>query len=179
MREAGKGNLFVVKAHKFFLIIKMFNCVFYGTTGAEFVLHNARQLSRVYPSGLRTDSSNFNPQEMWNVGCQIGKSAWDYMQGFANPQNSGLEYCFILSIFASRLFLVALNFQTAGVEMDLNDGLFSQNGRCGYVLKPAFMRNTDKRFDPETPQNRDGYQPLSLSIKVCIKKENNFRVLLP
>uniref|UniRef100_A0A8C2L4A8 Phosphoinositide phospholipase C n=1 Tax=Cyprinus carpio TaxID=7962 RepID=A0A8C2L4A8_CYPCA len=99
--------------------------------GAEFVLHNARQLSRVYPSGLRTDSSNFNPQDMWNAGCQI----------------------------------VALNFQTAGVEMDLNDGLFSQNGHCGYVLKPAFMRNIDERFDPENPQN-GGYKPLSLSIQV-------------
>lgn len=100
--------------------------------GAEFVLHNARQLSRVYPSGLRTDSSNFNPQDLWNAGCQI----------------------------------VALNFQTAGVEMDLNDGLFSQNGRCGYVLKPAFMRNFEERFDPENPQNREDYKPLSLSIQV-------------
>uniref|UniRef100_A0A8C2BD15 Phosphoinositide phospholipase C n=1 Tax=Cyprinus carpio TaxID=7962 RepID=A0A8C2BD15_CYPCA len=107
IREAGKGNL-------------------------KFVLHNARQLSRVYPSGLRTDSSNFNPQDMWNAGCQI----------------------------------VALNFQTAGVEMDLNDGLFSQNGHCGYILKPTFMRNTDERFDPENPQNRDGYKPLSLSVQV-------------
>uniref|UniRef100_A0AAZ1WYY0 Phosphoinositide phospholipase C n=1 Tax=Oreochromis aureus TaxID=47969 RepID=A0AAZ1WYY0_OREAU len=70
--------------------------------GAEFVHHNSRQLSRVYPSGFRTDSSNFNPQEMWNAGCQI----------------------------------VALNFQTAGEGMDVNDGLFSQNGCCGYVLKP-------------------------------------------
>lgn len=54
--------------------------------------------------------------------------------------------------------------------MDLNDGLFSQNGHCGYVLKPAFMRNIDERFDPENPQNRDGYNPLSLSIQVetCI-----------
>nr|XP_055074517.1 1-phosphatidylinositol 4,5-bisphosphate phosphodiesterase delta-4-like [Misgurnus anguillicaudatus] len=100
--------------------------------GAEFVLHNARQLTRVYPSGLRTDSSNFNPQDMWNAGCQI----------------------------------VALNFQTAGVEMDLNDGLFSQNGCCGYVLKPTFMCKTDKRFDPENPQNQEGYQPISLSIQV-------------
>lgn len=41
-------------------------------SGAEFVHHNSRQLSRVYPSGFRTDSSNFNPQEMWNAGCQIG-----------------------------------------------------------------------------------------------------------
>lgn len=55
--------------------------VFLMVLGAEFVLHNARQLSRVYPSGMRTDSSNFNPQEMWNVGCQIGKSTCD-VKGF-------------------------------------------------------------------------------------------------
>ncbi|CDQ75508.1 unnamed protein product [Oncorhynchus mykiss] len=98
----------------------------------EFVHHNARQLTRVYPSGLRTDSSNFNPQVMWNTGTQI----------------------------------VALNFQTAGVEMDLNDGLFSQNGRCGYVLKPDVMRMSERRFDPEVPQNREGYQPRSLCFQV-------------
>uniref|UniRef100_A0A8C7SQL4 Phosphoinositide phospholipase C n=1 Tax=Oncorhynchus mykiss TaxID=8022 RepID=A0A8C7SQL4_ONCMY len=102
-------------------------------TGAEFVHHNSRQLSRVYPSGMRTDSSNYNPQELWNVGCQI----------------------------------VALNFQTAGPEMDLNDGLFSQNGCCGYVLKPDFMRNDDS-FDPERPQDRNGYTSLRLSIQYVI-----------
>jgi len=41
--------------------------------GNEFVQHNAWQLSRVYPSGLRTDSSNYNPQELWNAGCQMGE----------------------------------------------------------------------------------------------------------
>ncbi|KAL0964027.1 hypothetical protein UPYG_G00317310 [Umbra pygmaea] len=100
-------------------------------TGMEFVGHNIRQLSRVYPSGRRTDSSNYNPQELWNVGCQ----------------------------------LVALNFQTAGLEMDLNDGLFHQNGCCGYVLKPNFMRKEDS-FDPERPQDWEGYKPLCLSIQV-------------
>ncbi|XP_078100137.1 1-phosphatidylinositol 4,5-bisphosphate phosphodiesterase delta-4-like [Sander vitreus] len=101
-------------------------------TGAEFVHHNCRQLTRVYPSGFRTDSSNFNPQEMWNAGCQI----------------------------------VALNFQTAGEGMDLNDGMFRQNGGCGYVLKPSFMRDAEKTFDPETPHKRDGYQPVALTIQV-------------
>ncbi|XP_068612358.1 1-phosphatidylinositol 4,5-bisphosphate phosphodiesterase delta-4-like [Brachionichthys hirsutus] len=100
--------------------------------GAEFVHHNSRQLTRVYPSGFRTDSSNFNPQEMWNAGCQI----------------------------------VALNFQTAGEGMDLNDGLFRQNGSCGYVLKPGFMRQAEKRFDPEKPHKRDDYQPVVLAIQV-------------
>ncbi|KAM5228717.1 1-phosphatidylinositol 4,5-bisphosphate phosphodiesterase delta-4 [Ctenodactylus gundi] len=85
--------------------------------GNEFVQHNARQLSRVYPSGLRTDSSNYNPQELWNAGCQM----------------------------------VAMNMQTAGLEMDICDGLFRQNGGCGYVLKPDFLRDTQSSFHPERP----------------------------
>uniref|UniRef100_A0A8C5ARB6 Phosphoinositide phospholipase C n=1 Tax=Gadus morhua TaxID=8049 RepID=A0A8C5ARB6_GADMO len=100
--------------------------------GGEFVLHNSRQLSRVYPSGFRTDSSNFSPQEMWNAGCQI----------------------------------VALNFQTAGEAMDLNDGLFRQNGGCGYILKPSFMRQPGGGFNPEAPQNRESYLPQVLHIQV-------------
>ncbi|XP_038137765.1 1-phosphatidylinositol 4,5-bisphosphate phosphodiesterase eta-2a isoform X1 [Cyprinodon tularosa] len=32
---------------------------------------NQRQLSRIYPSSYRVDSSNFNPQPFWNSGCQL------------------------------------------------------------------------------------------------------------
>jgi len=32
-----------------------------------------RQLCRIYPSGARVDSSNYDPVTMWNVGCQMGK----------------------------------------------------------------------------------------------------------
>uniref|UniRef100_A0A8C3CM46 Phosphoinositide phospholipase C n=1 Tax=Cairina moschata TaxID=8855 RepID=A0A8C3CM46_CAIMO len=39
--------------------------------GPAFVRYNARQLSRVYPLGLKMNSSNYNPQEMWNAGCQL------------------------------------------------------------------------------------------------------------
>lgn len=39
--------------------------------GMQFVRHNSHQLSRIYPSGQRLQSSNYNPQEMWNGGCQI------------------------------------------------------------------------------------------------------------
>ncbi|XP_056321647.1 1-phosphatidylinositol 4,5-bisphosphate phosphodiesterase delta-4 [Danio aesculapii] len=100
--------------------------------GSDFVLHNTRQLIRVYPSGMRTDSSNYSPVDMWNMGCQI----------------------------------VALNFQTAGMEMDLNDGLFSQNGCSGYVLKPEMLRNRERHFDPEKPEEREDYNPLVFSVKV-------------
>uniref|UniRef100_A0A803V8S7 Phosphoinositide phospholipase C n=1 Tax=Ficedula albicollis TaxID=59894 RepID=A0A803V8S7_FICAL len=38
----------------------------------QFMLYNQRQLTRVYPSAYRIDSSNFNPVPYWNVGCQLG-----------------------------------------------------------------------------------------------------------
>uniref|UniRef100_F7E2P1 Phosphoinositide phospholipase C n=1 Tax=Monodelphis domestica TaxID=13616 RepID=F7E2P1_MONDO len=37
----------------------------------DFVNYNKRFLSRVYPSAVRIDSSNLNPQDFWNCGCQI------------------------------------------------------------------------------------------------------------
>uniref|UniRef100_A0A672YND2 Phosphoinositide phospholipase C n=1 Tax=Sphaeramia orbicularis TaxID=375764 RepID=A0A672YND2_9TELE len=36
-----------------------------------FIQFNQRQLSRIYPSSYRVDSSNFNPQPFWNAGCQL------------------------------------------------------------------------------------------------------------
>ncbi|KAM4012074.1 1-phosphatidylinositol 4,5-bisphosphate phosphodiesterase zeta-1-like [Anomaloglossus baeobatrachus] len=79
------------------------------SSGPEFVQHTRRFLTRIYPKGLRTGSSNFFPQEFWNVGCQMA----------------------------------AMNFQTPGIPMDLQDGRFLDNGRCGYVLKPEFLRTED------------------------------------
>ncbi|XP_008111435.1 1-phosphatidylinositol 4,5-bisphosphate phosphodiesterase delta-3 isoform X1 [Anolis carolinensis] len=121
-------------------------------SGNQFVRYNTRHLSRIYPQGLKVNSSNYNPQEMWNAGCQ----------------------------------LVALNFQTPGAEMDLNDGRFSVNGSCGYVLKPAFLRNTQSSFDPEAPGRRAGQRPVALTIKVItaqqlpkLNKEKNSSIVDP
>ncbi|KAM9839453.1 1-phosphatidylinositol 4,5-bisphosphate phosphodiesterase delta-1a isoform 1-T1 [Aulostomus maculatus] len=41
------------------------------TSGTAFNHHNMDKLSRIYPAGSRTDSSNYNPVPMWNTGCQI------------------------------------------------------------------------------------------------------------
>ncbi|XP_030041598.1 1-phosphatidylinositol 4,5-bisphosphate phosphodiesterase eta-2 [Microcaecilia unicolor] len=38
---------------------------------AQFVHFNQHQLSRIYPSSYRVDSSNYNPQPFWNAGCQL------------------------------------------------------------------------------------------------------------
>ncbi|KAM4835890.1 inactive phospholipase C-like protein 1 isoform 3-T3 [Thomomys bottae] len=37
----------------------------------DLVSHNKRFLSRVRPSAARADSSNLNPQDFWNCGCQL------------------------------------------------------------------------------------------------------------
>ncbi|XP_071822234.1 1-phosphatidylinositol 4,5-bisphosphate phosphodiesterase gamma-1-like isoform X3 [Apostichopus japonicus] len=42
--------------------------------------------------------------------------------------------------------IVALNYQTPDRSMQINQGLFALNGKCGYVLKPECMRNNN--FDP-------------------------------
>uniref|UniRef100_A0A670XXN6 Phosphoinositide phospholipase C n=1 Tax=Pseudonaja textilis TaxID=8673 RepID=A0A670XXN6_PSETE len=96
----------------------------------EFVQHTLRFLTRIYPRGIRTNSSNYNPQEFWNIGCQM----------------------------------VALNFQTPGVQMDLQIGKFSDNGGCGYILKPEFLRNENTQFNLYNISA--DHQPLTLTIKL-------------
>ncbi|NXO83616.1 PLCZ1 phosphodiesterase, partial [Sitta europaea] len=100
------------------------------TSAKEFISHTTRFITRIYPKGTRMRSSNYNPQDFWNVGCQM----------------------------------VALNFQTPGTPMELQDGKFLDNGGCGYVLKPAFLRDVHTTF---TPRNVGGHsRPMSLSIRL-------------
>ncbi|RLU22284.1 hypothetical protein DMN91_004562 [Ooceraea biroi] len=52
--------------------------------------------------------------------------------------------------------LVALNYQTLDLAMQLNLGIFEYNQRCGYLLKPEFMRRKDRRLDPFAESIVDG-----------------------
>uniref|UniRef100_A0A665TQC7 Phosphoinositide phospholipase C n=1 Tax=Echeneis naucrates TaxID=173247 RepID=A0A665TQC7_ECHNA len=52
--------------------------------------------------------------------------------------------------------MAALNFQSLDLPMQLNMGVFEYNGQSGYLLKPEFMRRTDKHFDPFTENIVDG-----------------------
>ncbi|XP_044308100.1 1-phosphatidylinositol 4,5-bisphosphate phosphodiesterase zeta-1-like [Varanus komodoensis] len=101
-----------------------------GKRAPEFVLHTVHFITRIYPKGTRTDSSNYDPQEFWNVGCQM----------------------------------VALNFQTPGVQMDLLMGKFLDNGGSGFVLKPEFLRRKDTVFDPFDVVGK--YNPVTLTIRI-------------
>uniref|UniRef100_A0A8C1XE80 Phosphoinositide phospholipase C n=1 Tax=Cyprinus carpio TaxID=7962 RepID=A0A8C1XE80_CYPCA len=62
--------------------------------------------------------------------------------------------------------MVALNFQTLDLPMQLNMGVFEYNGHCGYLLKPEFMRRTDKHFDPFTMDIVDGIVANTVKIKI-------------
>ena len=48
--------------------------------------------------------------------------------------------------------MAALNYQTSDSHLALHNAFFSQNGGCGYILKPKVMRTPDhvlyKRFNP-------------------------------
>ncbi|XP_041822892.1 inactive phospholipase C-like protein 2 [Melanotaenia boesemani] len=103
-----------------------------GDSPGDFVNHNKHFLSRVYPSPMRIDSSNMNPQDLWKCGCQI----------------------------------VSMNFQTAGLMMDLNTAWFRQNGSCGYVLRPAIMRQEVSYFSADTRDTVPGVSPQLLHVKV-------------
>ncbi|XP_078036358.1 phospholipase C at 21C isoform X2 [Augochlora pura] len=52
--------------------------------------------------------------------------------------------------------LVALNYQTLDLAMQLNLGIYEYNQRCGYLLKPEFMRRKDCRLDPFAESTVDG-----------------------
>ncbi|XP_035279636.1 1-phosphatidylinositol 4,5-bisphosphate phosphodiesterase beta-1-like isoform X1 [Anguilla anguilla] len=62
--------------------------------------------------------------------------------------------------------LVALNFQTIDLSMQLNLGMFEYNGKSGFRLKPEFMRRPDKHFDPFTESTVDGIVANTLSVKI-------------
>uniref|UniRef100_A0A672M1D2 Phosphoinositide phospholipase C n=1 Tax=Sinocyclocheilus grahami TaxID=75366 RepID=A0A672M1D2_SINGR len=98
----------------------------------DFVSYNKRFLSRVYPTPMRIDASNMNPQDFWKCGCQI----------------------------------VAMNYQTPGLMMDLNLGWFRQNGNCGYVLRPAIMREEVSYFSANARDSLPGVSAQLLHIKV-------------
>lgn len=106
----------------------------------ELVRFNQRQLLRVYPSNYRVDSSNFNPQPYWNTGCHMGKTVTvncntaffkiTIRGTFSIAAAFHLCICFIL---------VAMNYQTEGRMLELNQAKFSSNGNCGYILRPKCM----------------------------------------
>uniref|UniRef100_H2ZXW7 Phosphoinositide phospholipase C n=1 Tax=Latimeria chalumnae TaxID=7897 RepID=H2ZXW7_LATCH len=62
--------------------------------------------------------------------------------------------------------MVALNFQTMDLPMQLNMALFEFNSRTGYLLKHEFLRRAEKKFDPFTVDRIDVVVANTLSITI-------------
>lgn len=45
----------------------------------EFVQYCKQYVCRVLPNSLRVDSSNCNPQDVWNCGCQMSEYQCDHI----------------------------------------------------------------------------------------------------
>ncbi|KAL0961839.1 hypothetical protein UPYG_G00332340 [Umbra pygmaea] len=62
--------------------------------------------------------------------------------------------------------IVAMNYQTPGLMMDLNIAWFRQNGNCGYVLRPTIMRQEVSFFSANSRDSVPGVSPQLLHVKV-------------
>ena len=69
---------------------------------------------------------------------------------------------------ASERSLHQLIFPLSDLAMQLNLGIFEFNCRCGYLLKPDFMRRLDRKFDPFAESTVDGIIAGSVSVQVRI-----------
>ncbi|XP_068219882.1 1-phosphatidylinositol 4,5-bisphosphate phosphodiesterase isoform X2 [Palaemon carinicauda] len=120
------------------------------------VHHNMSSFSETMGLGyLKTQAIefvNYNKRQMSRIypkGARVDSS--NYM-----PQvfwNAGCQ-------------MVSLNFQTPDLPMQLNQGKFEYNGNCGYLLKPDFMRRTDKTFDPFAESPVDGVIAAQVAVSV-------------
>ncbi|XP_068716776.1 1-phosphatidylinositol 4,5-bisphosphate phosphodiesterase zeta-1-like [Montipora capricornis] len=113
-----------------------------------------KHIVRTYPKGSRVDSSNYNPQTMWNAGIQM----------------------------------VAINFQKPDFGMHLSHGKFRKNGGCGYILKPASLRNREKsQYHPRITESPKLGKSCYFTIEPTIEKLNPqfenakqlFKIIMP
>jgi len=60
--------------------------------------------------------------------------------------------------------IVALNYQTGSESMWLNEGKYLDNGSCGYVLKPKFMRESKITYNPDGKPNPKECKTIEVTI---------------
>lgn len=160
-----------------FVESKMLNLV--NTQGAEFVEYNKRQLSRIYPAGGRVDSSNYNPQQAWNAGCQI--VALNY-QTDSEPMhlNQGKfrtngRAGYILKPKVLRDSSLKLNPLTKAEIPGVDKVTLSITVISGQQLpKPAKEGEKGEIIDPYVKLDFHGIQADTASFKTKVVKDNGF-----
>ncbi|XP_050405762.2 1-phosphatidylinositol 4,5-bisphosphate phosphodiesterase beta-1 isoform X2 [Patella vulgata] len=115
---------------------------------SSFVETQATNLLKEYP----VDFVNYNKRQLSRI----------YPKGTRVDSSNFLPQVF----WNAGCQLVALNYQTLDLAMQLNLGIFEYNGRCGYILKPDFMRRKDRHFDPFAESTVDGIVAGTVKVRV-------------
>jgi phosphatidylinositol phospholipase C, delta len=122
----------------------------------DLVKHNRTHLVRIYPNGTRLSSSNYEPHRYWSAGAQLVAINW---------QTFGQRFCFYLCIH----MLISCVLIMSDLGYMINHSMFQRNGRAGYVLKPAALREPNK----ELLSKRTNH---ILEVTVCISFPFEYRV---
>mmetsp|Transcript_14614 Transcript_14614/g.34675 ORF Transcript_14614/g.34675 Transcript_14614/m.34675 type:complete len:667 (+) Transcript_14614:77-2077(+) len=81
--------------------------------------YTAKHIARIYPAGYRVDSSNYDPQDSWEAGCQM-VALNGQKSIFFHPHATWL-----------------------------NAGRFRGNGGCGFVPKPCYLLGRGDKPSPQ------------------------------
>lgn len=156
----------------------------YHYTGATTKIHPLLSSIINYTHPVRFQAFDLSEQ----TNCHFHMSSFSESTGLGLLKTSALEFVNYNKRQFSRIYpkggrvdssnflpqifwnagvqLVALNFQTPDLAMQLNQGRFEYNGGCGYLLKPDFMRRPDRMFDPFSESPVDGVIAAFCSIRV-------------
>lgn len=90
------------------------------------IKHNRSHLIRIYPNGLRVNSTNYEPHRYWSAGAQLVALNW---QTFGSYLLDSIQ--------------LTIDMDYLDVGYMINHAMFQRNGQCGYVLKPSALRLSD------------------------------------
>lgn len=92
-----------------------------------------------------TSESMANGQNIFPLLWDTNQQLQDYQPDVpTNYMKLNNEYEYLMvKIYFCFVFAVALNYQTPDEDMHVYKGMFMDNGGCGYLLKPNFLRTRE------------------------------------
>ncbi|KOB65267.1 Phosphoinositide phospholipase C, partial [Operophtera brumata] len=144
-----------------------------GEAGADEAreTHAAAEISALVNYVQPVHFSSFESAEKKNRFYEM--SSFDEKQATTLLKERPIEFVNYNKHQLSRVYPAGTRFdssnfmpQTLDLAMQLNLGTFEYNKRCGYLLKPEFMRRKDRRLDPFAESTVDGIIAGSLTITV-------------
>lgn len=132
---------------------------------------------RTYPAGSRTDSSNYNPTPMWDVGCQV--VALNFQTGSEPMQlnhgkfmdNGGCGY-----LLKPQFLLSSDKFgQVTGKQKNVNKKRLTIKVISGYQIPKPNSSKKGEIIDPFVKIEVHGVKRDQQSVKTSVVQNNGFK----